>query len=131
MLTGKKVLIIDDEQPMLDIVKSLLKRENAISFGVNTIEKGLEAVKSDFYDLVILDRHFPEGDGHVILQQMKNDPKTSHVPVVMLTAEKGGEEIRQSIQMGAAGYIVKPFTPKDFMGQLQKVLFARPKRQAV
>ncbi len=121
-LKNKKVLIVDDEQSMIDIVKAVLKREGANPIGINTAQKGLQVAKSAPFDAIILDRHMPDGDGNDILMQLKKYPGTSRVPVIMLTGEKDSKEISQSLKLGARGYIIKPFKPVDFLRQLNKLL---------
>ena len=122
ILKGKDILIIDDEQAMLDIVKAVLKREEASPIGIHSAEKGLKTAMTDSFDAIILDRHMPDGDGNEILKKLKSTDTTSHIPVIMLTGEKNAAEIKESLSIGAAGYILKPFKPVDFLRQLNKIL---------
>ncbi len=119
---NKNILVIDAEQFMLDIVKVLLKREGAIPTGAHMAQKGLELAKSHVFHAIILDRYMEDGDGNDVLQELKTFPKTRDVPVIMLTGEKDRFQIMKSIQLGAVGYIVKPFKPSDFLNQLEKLL---------
>jgi len=107
---------------MLEIVKSVLKRAEALPEGANTIKKGLGLTRIYDFDAIILDRYMPDGDGHEVLEKLKGEPRTKTIPVVMLTGEKNMNEIQTSIKLGAVGYIAKPFTPKSFLGQLDKIL---------
>ena len=122
ILQNKKILIVDDEQAMLDIVKTVLKREGAQPTGINTASKGLQTAQSERFQAIILDRYMPDGDGHEILKELKSSPKTREIPVIMLTGEKESKEIKKSIDLGATGYIIKPFKPSDFLKQLEKLL---------
>ena len=121
-LKNKSFLIIDDEQSTIDIVKEVLNQNGAKAVGLKNPEKGFAMMGEDDYDVVILDRYMPEVDGHEILKQLKEHPDTKAIPVVMLTGESKSEEIVRSIQLGASGYVVKPFTPRGFLAQLEKIL---------
>ena len=121
-LKGKKVLIVDDDPTMLEIIKEILRRSGAVGHGAITIEKGMNSIAVRHYDAVILDRCMPKGDGHDMLRVLKGNKQTADIPVIMLTGERAVTEIKKSISLGAAGYIAKPFTPVDFLKQLDKIL---------
>lgn len=121
-LQHKKFLVIDDEQATIDIVKEVLNQGGAKATGITSPEKGFGMMAETRFDAIILDRYMPGVDGHEILEQLKQHPKMKDVPVVMLTGESNSAEIMKSIQLGASGYVVKPFTPKSFMAQLEKIL---------
>lgn len=121
-LQGKNFLIIDDESLTIDIVKEVLNQNGAKSTGITNPEQGFGMMSEEIYDAVILDRYMPGVDGHEILEQLQNHPKMKHIPVVMLTGESKSDEIVKSINLGASGYVVKPFTPKSFLTQLEKIL---------
>ena len=122
VLQNKKILIIDDEQAMLEIVKAILKREGAFPTGISSVKNGLKASEVEQFDAIILDRYMPECDGHEVLAQLKSSPETKTIPVIMLTGEKDMSQVKESLKLGAVGYITKPFTPKDFFSQLDKIL---------
>jgi len=121
-LKDKRFLVIDDEQATVDIVKEVLNQNGAKATGITHPEKGFGMLSKEVYDGIILDRYMPGVDGHDILAQLKEHPKMKAIPVVMLTGESKSTEILKSIQLGASGYVVKPFTPKSFLAQLEKIL---------
>ena len=121
-LRNKNFLVIDDEISTVDIVKEVLNQNGAKSTGITNPEQGFGMMSEEVYDAVILDRYMPGVDGHEILEQLKKHPKMKDIPVVMLTGESKSTEIKKSIELGASGYVVKPFTPKSFLMQLQKIL---------
>lgn len=121
-LKDKSFLIIDDEQSTIDIVKEVLSQNGATAAGITHPEKGFGMMNENAYDAIILDRYMPGVDGHEILKQLKEHPSMRAIPVVMLTGESKSEEIVRSIQLGASGYVVKPFTPRSFLAQLKKIL---------
>lgn len=121
-LGRKKILVVDDEQAMLEIVKSVLKKVDALPYSAHNVGKAISLSQTVRFDAVVLDRNLNGEDGHDVLKALKANPATKVTPVVMLTGEKDMKEIKTSISLGAAGYIAKPFTPKDFLGQLDKIL---------
>ena len=122
VLKNKKILIIDDEPGILDIVREILNRTGAKPYTANNLESGLHTVRFESIDAILLDRYMPEGDGLEFLKRLKATPETKTLPVIMLTGEKDMIEIKKSLEAGAVGYIGKPFTPKTFLGQLEKIL---------
>ncbi len=121
-LKGKSFLIIDDEQSTIDIVKEILNQNGAKATGITHPEKGFGMMAQEKYDAIILDRYMPDLDGHEILEQLKAHPTMKSVPVIILSGESQASEILKSIKLGAAGYVVKPFTPQSFLAQLEKIL---------
>ena len=121
-LKDKSFLIIDDEPSTINIVKEVLNQNGAKASGITRPEKGFGMMSKDVFDAIILDRYMPGVDGHDILKQLKEHPTMKGIPVIMLTGESKSEEIVRSIQLGASGYVVKPFTPRSFLAQLKKIL---------
>lgn len=124
-LKDKRILVIDDEQAMINIVSSILKRMGAQSYGVNSPERAFHMMKSQDFDAIILDRYMQERDGLEVLKEIKDTPVLKDVPVIMLTGDKSAEGIKSAIDLGPSGYIIKPFTPKSFLLQLEKLLDKR------
>lgn len=121
-LRDKRFLVVDDEQATIDIVKEVLNQGGAKATGTASPEKAQGMLAQEPYDGVILDRYMPVMDGHSLLENLKKSEATKAIPVVMLTGENKAEEIEKSIALGAAGYVIKPFTPKSFLAQLKKIL---------
>ncbi|MGH1398379.1 MAG: response regulator [Alphaproteobacteria bacterium] len=122
VLKNKRFLVIDDEPATVEIVKEVLNQNGAKATGVTNPQNGFGMMAKETFDAVILDRYMPPVDGHEVLQQLKGNAQTKDIPVVMLTGESKESEIKKSISLGAAGYIVKPFTPKSFLKQLEIIL---------
>jgi len=119
---SKKILLIDDEQDLIDTLRYRL--ENA-GFEVFTAMDGLqdleEARKCD-PNIILLDIMMPRMDGYQTCRVLKNDSRTKHIPVVILTAK--GQEIdkQKGKEAGADGYIVKPFEGRDLIEKLNGYL---------
>ncbi|MEK7196967.1 MAG: response regulator transcription factor, partial [Nitrospirota bacterium] len=111
----EKILIIEDEKKISDIVKSYLERDG---FNVMVAETGKEALKliKDRFDLIILDLKLPDIDGEEICSTIR---KTSDIPIIMLTAKSSEEERVKGLGMGADDYVVKPFSPRELIARVK------------
>ena len=118
----KSVLVIDDSASIVSIVKAVLRENGFSSFSASNGEMGLKIAGEENPTLIVLDRHMEGMDGNEVLTRLKNDSFLSHIPVVMLTSENKIEEIKTSMALGAAAYIIKPFQPKDFIVKINAVL---------
>lgn len=104
-----RVLAVDDNCENLDV---LARRLNRHGLEVETVESGLaalSAVRSAAFDLVLLDVMMPQVDGYAVLQEMKSDPQTRDIPVIMISALDELESVVRCIEAGAEDYLPKPF----------------------
>ena len=118
----KRILAVDDEPHILKLVSFSLK---ARGFEVIEATDGLSAVEvaeAEQPDLILLDVMMPVCDGYEACRRIKENPKTSHIPVVMLTAKTQVAEQKTGMDAGALDYICKPFTPKDLVAQVSALL---------
>ncbi len=119
---AKKILIIDDSEVLRKIIVFNLKKlgyeiEEAVD-GVT----GLEKLRSFSPDVTILDIMMPRMDGFGVLKEKANDDSIRHIPVIVLTA-KGGEDDRDTaLSMGAQEVMTKPFSPKQLIECVDKVI---------
>ena len=116
---AKRVLVVDDEKKIVDIVKAYLERDG---FSVATAYNGrsaLEAVKRSSPDIIILDLMLPEISGWDVCRNLR---KVSDVPVIMLTARDEATERIVGLELGADDYITKPFDPKELVARVKAVL---------
>ena len=121
-----RVLLVDDESPILDLVRGYLEREG---FAVSSVEDGLTAVehvRSERPDVVVLDVMLPGLDGFEVLREIRT---FSDAYVLMLTAR--GDEVDKivGLSVGADDYLVKPFSPRELVARV-KALLRRPRRAA-
>ena len=119
----KKILIIDDDDMNLQIAKMILERKLPCKVLVadNGIE-GIEILKNERVNLVLLDVLMPDFDGVETLQEIRNDAEIRDVPVMMLTATVGVETIQKARRLGVKDYIKKPFLPADLIERVKKKL---------
>jgi twitching motility two-component system response regulator PilG len=118
----KKILIVEDEESLLKLESILLISKGFEVKGVANGRAALEAVAEDKPDLVLLDIMLPEIDGFEVCRQLKSDPATRHIPVIMLTAKKSREDMVRGEKVGADWYITKPFKSAMVIETIQRFL---------
>lgn len=125
-----KILLVEDSKAIQQMYKNKLTIEQ---FNVITADNGMEAIKilsQEKPDIILLDLMMPIMDGYKVLQVVKTDPRLSNIPVLVFSAKGQAEEVEKSLNLGAAGYIVKATTkPNEVIEQIRKVLTQRPKVQ--
>lgn len=121
-MANEKIVVIDDEENILELVSYNLSRDGYAVTGVTTGEDALKKVRTIRPDLVVLDLMLPGMDGFEVCKILKNDPKTAHIPVIMLTAKGEEADIVTGLELGADDYIVKPFSPKVLIARVRAVL---------
>lgn len=122
------LLIIEDNQDVRTFLISCLDRQYRIETAANGqagIEKALELIP----DIIISDVMMPEKDGFEVCDTLKNDPRSSHIPIVMLTARATVEDRIAGLKCGADAYIAKPFHQTELNVQLQNLLDSRCRMQ--
>jgi two-component system response regulator VicR len=119
----KRVVYIEDEQEMIDLVRLILGRKGFEVIGARGGRNGLQLVKDQLPDLVLLDLMMPDMDGWEVFQQMKANDKTRQIPVIVITAK--AQSIDKVLGLHIAkvdDYISKPFSPQDLLDSVEKVL---------
>jgi DNA-binding response OmpR family regulator len=114
---------IEDEQEMIDLVKLILSRKHFEVIGANGGREGLDAVRKNSPDVILLDLMMPDMDGWEVYQQLKADENTRDIPVIVITAK--AQNIDKVLALHIAkvdDYIPKPFTPKDLLDSIERVL---------
>jgi len=112
---SKKILIVEDEHDILQLVKLYLEKEGFRTLSATTGMEGLQQVKQEKPDLVVLDLMLPEIDGIEVCKRLRSAPATAMLPIIMLTAK-------------ADDYVTKPFSPKTLVARI-KALFRRLERK--
>ena len=116
------IFVVDDEEDILALIRMNLEREG---YKVTCIEAGEECVKKareKLPDLIVLDLMLPGIDGLDVCKLLKNDSKTRHIPIIMLTAKGEESDIVTGLELGADDYMTKPFSPKVLMARVKAVL---------
>lgn len=118
----KKVLIVEDEHDLAELLAYNLEREGYRPLIAGTGREGLELARSEVPDLVLLDLMLPEMMGTEVCAALRHDPRTQQIPVLMLTAR--GDEIDRVVgfELGADDYMVKPFSMRELILRIRAVL---------
>jgi len=119
----KKILCIEDEQEMIDLIRLILSRRGFEISGANSGKEGLEIIRKDHPDLVLLDLMMPEMDGWEVYQQMKADETIMNIPVIVVTAKAQSIEKVLGLHIAKVDdFIVKPFSPQELLISVDNVL---------
>ena len=116
-----KVLIIEDDEDILELVRYNLSKEGFKTVTANTGEKGLELFRSENPNLVILDLMLPGLDGLDVCRAIRSAQDGSYVPIIMLTAKGEEADVVSGLELGADDYIVKPFSPRVLIARMRSV----------
>ncbi|TET98732.1 MAG: response regulator transcription factor [Anaerolineales bacterium] len=120
---AKRVVCIEDEPEMIDLVRLILGRKGFSVIGANGGIEGLETVQRERPDLVLLDLMMPDMDGWEVYQQMKADDELRTIPVIVVTAK--AQSIDKVLGLHIAkvdDYITKPFGPQELLESVEKII---------
>jgi two-component system alkaline phosphatase synthesis response regulator PhoP len=122
MMAKGKILVVDDEEDILELLRFNLSREGSQVFCASSGEEALRLVQSEIPDLIVLDLMLPGIDGLEVTRWLKSDPNTKHLPIVMLTAKGEEADIVTGLELGADDYVTKPFSPRILVARVRAVL---------
>jgi DNA-binding response OmpR family regulator len=127
---SRLIAVVDDEPDILELVSLHLSKAGFTVRRFPDAGHFQKSLTSSLPDLVILDLMLPDADGLDVCRDLKKDNRTSHIPVMMLTAR--GEEIDRvlGLEIGADDYVTKPFSPKELVARVKAVLRRQDKREA-
>jgi two-component system alkaline phosphatase synthesis response regulator PhoP len=118
----ERILVVEDEQDILELVRYNLARENYQVFCATSGEDALRIVNSETLNLIILDLMLPGIDGLEVTRRLKNNPRTQNIFIVMLTAKGSEADIVTGLELGADDYITKPFSPRVLLARIKAVI---------
>jgi len=121
-MTKEKILVVDDEEDILELVRYNLSREGYKVLCAVSGEEGLKLSKAEKPDLIVLDLMLPGVDGLDVTRRLKGDEATRKIPIVMLTAKGEESDIVTGLELGAEDYITKPFSAKVMVARIRAVL---------
>lgn len=124
--TGNRLLIllVEDHKELRNFVSSIIGVDYEVLIGENG-RQGLEMAYQRIPDLIITDVMMPEMDGHEFCNRIKNDERTSHIPVIMLTAKSALESRLRGLEDGADAYLTKPFSNRELLLRIRKLIESR------
>ena len=125
---ASKILAVDDSKTIRMIVKKAFKTYDCEVIEAENGKEGLETASREKPDLIILDITMPVMTGPEMLEELKKDPALKEIPVIMLTAESGKENVVQILKMGVKDYMVKPFKGEQLIERVTKFVALEPKQ---
>jgi DNA-binding response OmpR family regulator len=124
----KKALVVEDDPDIVELLTHYLRAEGFAVDALGDGKRALDRIRLEGYDLLVLDLQLPGLDGLSLCAEVRRDPRTRDVPVVMLTARGDEADRIIGLEMGADDYVVKPFSPKELVARV-RALFRRLERK--
>ncbi len=125
-----RILVIEDETEIAALIAYQLTRDGYRVQTAATGIEGLNALRRELPDLIVLDRMLPGMSGDELLEAVRSDPVTESVPVLVLTAKREQEDRIEGLELGADDYLTKPFSPRELVLRVEAVLRRAPARSA-
>ena len=124
-MTDQRIVYFEDDNDMVELVRIILGREGFQVDGVAEGQAGIKLVKEILPDLILLDLMLPDMDGLEIFRQLKNDPYTKDIPVIVITAKAQSIDKVLGLEIAKVDqYISKPFRPNELVERVNMVLAA-------
>lgn len=118
----KRILVVEDEESLLKLETILLTVKGFEVIGAVTGKMAIDKIGVEAFDLVLLDIMLPDVDGFEVCRQIRKDPRTAAVPIIMLTAKKTRDDHDKGVLCGANSYIVKPFKSAMIINEITRLL---------
>ncbi len=120
--SGVRILVIEDDHDLLLLLDKMLRRIGAEPELAETGAKGLAALYAKKFDLLILDLMLPDIDGFEILTEIRGESKYNAMPILILSAIVDADSISKGLEMGADGYLTKPYLPNTLTSRVRSML---------
>ncbi|MES2695938.1 MAG: response regulator transcription factor [Verrucomicrobiota bacterium] len=114
-MSAKRILVIDDDAKLRSHYAELLRLDGYEIIEARNGREGVDRAKSDVPDLVLCDITMPEMNGHRVLEALRNEPRTAHLPFVFLTGWSELDDVRTGMNLGADDYLTKPVSPQELL----------------
>ena len=119
-------MIAEDDEAILELLVTRMRIAGYHTTQERDGFSALESMRKSPPAACILDVNMPRLDGFQVLKRMRADPRTVHVPVLVLTARRGPDDIKTAIQLGATDYLSKPFNDEMLLARVSRLLRRRP-----
>ncbi len=127
-MSNEKILAVDDEQPILELLRYNLEKDGFRVMTAGNGEDALRIAKAEGPDLVLLDLMLPGMGGLDVCRRLKENPSTADIPVIMVTAKTEDSDVVLGLELGAEDYVTKPFSPKVVLARVRTVLRRRNRK---
>lgn len=129
-MARERILVVDDEEDLLELIKYNLTKEGYRVTCVASGEEALAEARRSLPDLVVLDLLLPSVDGLEVCRLLKGGAETKHIPVVMLTAKSEEVDVVTGLELGADDYMTKPFSPRVLLARVKAILRRKGKSES-
>ncbi len=120
-----KVLLVEDDMRMRDVLEALLQDEHTSLASARSVDEALQSVRNQVFDLILLDLGLPGVNGFELLKELKANPRTETIPVIVLTAWNSTSDKLRGFELGASDYLTKPFEPAELRARVFAILRAK------
>ncbi len=127
-MSRPRIVIIEDEPDIVEVISYNLKREGYQVSSAARGDDGINLVRNKAPNLVILDLMLPGVDGLSVCQQLKADPLTKDIPIIIVSAKEEESDVVIGLGLGADDYVAKPFSPRELLARVKAVLRRSPTR---
>jgi two-component system, OmpR family, alkaline phosphatase synthesis response regulator PhoP len=121
-MAKSKVLVIDDEKDLVELVSYNLKKEGFLVSSALDGESGFAAAVRELPDIILVDLMLPGIDGLEVSQRLRSESRTARIPIIMLTAKSAESDRIVGLELGAEDYVTKPFSPRELAARIKAVL---------
>jgi PAS domain S-box-containing protein len=131
LLSAPRILLVDDNADMRDYIKRLLSQHYTVEAVSNGVA-ALAAIRQQIPNLILTDVMMPELDGFGLLRELRADPQTQELPIILLSARAGEESRIEGLEAGADDYLVKPFSARELLARVEAMLkLSQVRREAI
>ena len=126
MSENKKVLVVDDEPTVLELIKTMLENNGFDFLGTDGGAAAIKMAEKEQPGIILLDVMLPDMDGITICRRLRSNPKTKDIPVVMVSSLTDVATVQDAHLFGASGYISKPFDEATLIQKVEKAFMKSP-----
>ncbi len=120
-----RILVVDDDPDLLMMLAKMLARIGVTAKTAVTGTECLELLEAEHFDLLVLDLMLPDIDGFSILRKVRAEDRFQHMPVLILSARADSDVVKEGLEMGADGYLTKPYLPNTLTSNVRMLLAQR------
>ena len=123
------ILVVDDDPVILKLLEVNFEMEGFTVLVAHDGEEGINVARADRPDVIVSDIMMPKRSGLELVTELKGDPDTSDIPIILLSAKAQNADVRSGLDSGADDYVTKPFEPLDLVDRVNRLLEARASRR--
>ncbi len=129
-MPDSRVLVVDDDPVILKLLEVNFEMEGFIVLLAHDGAEGIEVARREQPDVIVSDIMMPTKSGLELVSELKGDPATSEIPIILLSAKAQNADVRSGMDAGADDYITKPFEPLDLVDRVNGLLSARASKRS-